>query len=139
MGKALVPHTVLGCLRQLCNQMHRLTGGYLTIKNYQLRSNDSSFAADGAVKLRFTNRGTTTVVLDENEFLLPGEVWVEGDDTGPGIDHVYSIRFLASAPSTGGGGNDGEKAADDVEIRQDGFVVRSTGNFLQVRVMKRNY
>lgn len=131
MGKALVPHTIIGCCRTIVNQLHRLTGGELRIRRFQISHGDNNFVSDGFVKLRFTNRGQLTAVIDESIYLLPGESFVEGDDVGPGINHKYQIRFLEPAGPT----PDDDKAAE----ARDNYSFTIPGALLQVRVMVRNY
>ena len=58
---------------------------------------DNGFYAEDAVLVRFTNRGDTRWWIDEDEVLEPGESFVEGDLSGPGIDHRYQLKPIPAA------------------------------------------
>lgn len=64
------------------------------IERFIKDENDPSFSVKDLSLIRFTNRGTTRVWLDEDEVLEPGESFIEADETGQGITHTYSIKFL---------------------------------------------
>ncbi|MEO0733392.1 MAG: hypothetical protein AAFZ52_11195 [Bacteroidota bacterium] len=132
-GKLKIPTTVLSALQHMVTQLHRLVGGKITIRRFQFWEDNSSFIAVKEIKLRFTNRGQTVVVIDESIYLEPMESFVEGDDLGPGIDHEYTIRFLdvaVTAPETA----QAKSAASG-----DGFTFNRDGNLLDIRAMYRNY
>lgn len=92
------------------------------IKTVVRYEDDLSFKADGAVLLRFTNRGSSRVWIDEDEVLDPGESWTEGDASGPGLVHTYKIQFRPYTKAT--------ITADDVKTY--------TGDRLHIRVFKRS-
>lgn len=131
-GKLKIPTTVLSVLQLMATQFHRLSGGRLTIKQFQFFEDQSSFICRKEVKIRFINRGETVVVIDESIYLASGEAYVEGDDLGPGIDHEYNIRFLSAGTTPPDDGQKNANAADD-------FTFIAEGNLLDVRALYRNY
>jgi hypothetical protein len=68
--------------------------GIIRIETLQKVERDPSFVANGAVLIRFMNKGQSRVMIDEQEVLEPGESFTEGDLSGPGIEHTYKIDFL---------------------------------------------
>lgn len=71
--------------------------GTITIRRLQKTKTDNSFILEGAVLARFMNVGQTAVLIDEQIYLGPGETLVEGDLSGPGIDHSYQLDFVTVA------------------------------------------
>ncbi|MEM1215258.1 MAG: hypothetical protein AAGJ82_06215 [Bacteroidota bacterium] len=72
--------------------------GYIKITNVIKTNDDESFYTERAVLLRLENVGTTRLWIDERIVLEPGEAFIEGDLSGPGIDHKYTLRFLGAPP-----------------------------------------
>lgn len=94
--------------------------GCLVIHKKQLKKDDLSLRIQG-VMIRFMNNGQSAVRIDEQIVVQPGEVYVEGDLSGPGIDHQYQIEFLDIGGSP--------KAPSQ--------YITYAGNHLDVRIMKR--
>lgn len=117
-----IPISIKGFLADIRNLLIRLVGGFISIERLQISENDFSWYSSKSMLIRFSNFGQSTVIIDEQIILNPGESYVEGDTAGPGIDHMYEIRFvdLGSMPQP-----DGIKVID--------------GNLLQIRTMRRNY
>lgn len=120
---------VLGNLRAMVNLLRRMAGAKLEIDIDVVYKDDRSYRPEGAVHIRFDNRGQAPVMLDDHIVLLPGEAFIEGDTAGPGIDHEYRIRFLTEA---------GDKAPLPAESDANPPFVMP-GNFLSIRVMRRNH
>jgi hypothetical protein len=118
---------VLGNLRRMVHLLNRMAGGRIEIERDVLYENNRHYNLDGAVHVRFINRGQSPVLLDDQEILLPGEAFVEGDTAGPGIQHSYSIRFIEELP---------EKASLPAESTANP-PFEQPGNFLDVRIMRR--
>ncbi|SER16237.1 hypothetical protein [Neolewinella agarilytica] len=122
-------HDVLGNLRGMVLLLKRLTGAKLEIVREVKYQDDRSFRHDGMVHVRFINRGQAPVLIDDQQILLPGEAFIEGDTAGPGIDHAYQIRFLTETPT---------KTPLPAEADADPpFTL--PGNYLDIRVMRRKH
>lgn len=125
-GKLRLPQKPLTALQQMVSQLHRLTGAKLKIARMQRLEDDESLDLEGAVTVRFMNRGQKAVMLDDQILLLPGEVYVEGDTAGPGIDHPYRVQFI-----------DVPKDGVPAPAAQIPYVY--PGAFLDIRIMYRIY
>ncbi|MTB53894.1 hypothetical protein [Lewinella sp. W8] len=118
---------VLGNLRRMVHLLNRMAGGRIEIERDVIYENNRHYNLDGAVHVRFINRGQSPVLLDDQEVLLPGEAFIEGDTAGPGLKHSYSIRFIDELP---------EKAPLPApETANPPF--EQPGNYLDVRIMRR--
>jgi hypothetical protein len=121
-------------LTKMVNSLHRLVGGHIIPESFQKTENDGSFKVDGAVLVRFENRGQTSVLIDDQILLLPGdsatpgEAFEEGDTAGPGIIHPYRIEFVLEPP--------GEKATPLPADAKPPYIF--PGNYLDIRVLRRN-
>lgn len=129
----MIPVQLATTLRKIVESLHRLVGGYIQPENFQKVENDAAFNVDGAVLVRFTNRGQTAVLID-NELLMPGEgsqpgdSFTEGDTAGPGLKHKYRIEFLTTFPKN--------TAIPDAGDADPPF--KYPGNYLEIRVIRRN-
>lgn len=121
--------TVLGNLRAIVNLLKRVAGGRLEIETDVRYKDDRSYRPKDAVHIRFDNRGQSPVFIDDHIVLLPGEAFVEGDTAGPGVDHQYHIRFLKE--------NSDKTPLPGESDANEPFTM--PGNFLYIRVMRRNY
>lgn len=75
--------------------------GNITIHKKTVTKQDLSFCEDDMVLVRFMNNGQHYVRLDDQIIIGPGEAYVEGDISGPGIEHSYQITFATnSTPPT---------------------------------------
>jgi hypothetical protein len=120
---------VIGNLRAMVNLLKRMAGAKLVIDHEVIYRDDRSFSPERMVHIRFENRGQAPVLIDDHITILTGEAFIEGDTSGPGIDHEYQIKFLEQNP--GKTPLAGENDADPP------FVI--AGNFLYIRVMRRNH
>jgi len=71
--------------------------GSIQIETFEKTEQDLSFIVKNCALVRFTNRGQSRVWIDEDEVLEPGESFVEADDCGRGINHKYTLKFIALA------------------------------------------
>ncbi len=69
--------------------------GKLGVRKDEIVKDTTDYKVD-AVIVRFMNRGQSIVVIDEQEYLLPGQSFVEGDISGEGIEHHYQIDFISN-------------------------------------------
>jgi len=118
---------VLTALQLIAKYLHRIGGAPIVVDRDTVKENDYSKRFVHAVCLRFYNRGQTTVLIDEIQLIEPGEVYTEGDTTGPGIIHDYNIRFLPDSR---------DKSIPDPGDQNIPYVY--AGNHLDIRIFKRN-
>lgn len=85
-------------LQQAVAYLHRLVGARLHVHLREVKKDDLSFNLGEVVSIRFMNRGTRPVLIDNQVVLLTGETYVEGDTAGPGINHAYKLEFLDENP-----------------------------------------
>ena len=97
-----------------------ISKGKISISKYVKTKDDASLRLDGAVMIRFMNMGQSRIWIDETVVIEPGEAFIEGDLSGPGIDHSYNVNFLALGSPP---------AADVPKVY--------AGNRLHIRVFKR--
>jgi len=124
MAKMILPTSWTSFRDMVIMYLFRLVGAPIKIDHQVIVKPDPSLIFEGAVCLRFRNRGQFPVIIDEFEIVQPGGVYTEGDTAGPGIDHKYNIRFLK------------ELAKNDLGPDSDPPYVFA-GNYLEVRIFKR--
>ncbi|MEM6773107.1 MAG: hypothetical protein AAF597_21200 [Bacteroidota bacterium] len=124
-GRFKIPVSVIAALQLIANYLYRIGGAPILIQRDTLKEDDIQRFFEGAVCLRFFNRGQVPAIIDDTIILYPGESYTEGDTTGPGISHNYNIRFLVD-PTKAPLGPDANRP----------FVY--PGNHLEVRIFKRD-
>lgn len=124
MAKLVYPTSWLSFRDMVIMFLFRIVGAPIVIDHQVISKSDPTLVFDGAVCLRFRNRGQFPIIIDEFEIIPPGGVYTEGDVAGPGIDHKYNIRFLKSF----------EK--NDLAPEEDAPFT-FLGNYLHVRIFKR--
>ncbi len=117
--------TIQSLLSQAVIFLRHLAGARLVVGKQQLTEDDPTLYLDQAVHIRFMNRGQTPVIIDNQIILLHGEVYVEGDTAGPGLDHHYDIHFLKQSA---------EKIASAPDADRP-YVF--PGNMLDIRILTR--
>lgn len=125
-GKLRIPLTVLSALQLAVTQLHRLVGGAIKITRLIRTKDDRSLKIVSMVHVRFMNRGQTSILIDNQIVLFPGEVYVEGDNISLGVDHVYDIQFLSL-----------QKNGIPEPAEQIPYTMPH--NYLDVRIMQRIY
>jgi len=125
--KFRIPASALTALQLIAKYLFAIGGAPIVIDRDTVKEDDFSKRFEHAVCLRFINRGQSTVLLDDLQLIEPGEVYVEGDTTGPGIVHDYNIRFLQE--------NRNKTPLGDIAVDIP-FVY--PGNHLDIRIFKRN-
>ena len=94
--KHRIPLTPFSALQLIAKYLFGIGGAPIVISRDTVKEDDFNKRFEHAVCLRFYNRGQTTIILDDIQIIEPGEVYTEGDVTGPGIVNDYSIRFIAN-------------------------------------------
>ncbi|MEM9929930.1 MAG: hypothetical protein AAF840_08940 [Bacteroidota bacterium] len=85
-------------LQQTVAYLHRVVGARLHVQRREVKEDDLSFNLGEVVHIRFMNRGTRPLLIDNQVVLLTGETYIEGDTAGPGINHAYKLEFLDENP-----------------------------------------
>jgi hypothetical protein len=98
--KHQVPLTGFSALQLIAKYLFGIGGAPIVISRDTVKEDDFNKRFEHAVCLRFYNRGQTTIILDDIQIIEPGEVYTEGDVTGPGIIHDYNIRFIPNRDKT---------------------------------------
>lgn len=70
--------------------------GKLAISQFEKTKDDLSFNVNGASLVRIYVSGQNYLQVDDGEVIPPGEAFIEGDISGPGIDHEYRLVFLTN-------------------------------------------
>lgn len=123
--KHSIPLTSFSALQMIAKYLFGIGGAPIDISRDTVKEDDFSLRFEHAVCLRFYNRGQTTVIIDDIQLIEPGEVYTEGDVTGPGIIHDYQIRFIENRNKT---------PIDAADVNKP-FVYG--GNHLDIRIFKR--
>ena len=97
-GKLRFGTTEKSLLQQAVTYLHRLAGARLHVQMREVKKDDLSFNVGELVSIRFMNRGTKPLLIDNQVMLLTGETYVEGDTAGPGINHTYKLEFMDENP-----------------------------------------
>ncbi|MEM9525799.1 MAG: hypothetical protein AAGA31_04270 [Bacteroidota bacterium] len=92
-GNLDFPINATSAEKKIMAQLHRLVGAKLKVQTREVKADELSLDFGDAVYVRFMNRGQLPVMIDNQIILQTGEVYVEGDSAGPGIDHVYRLEF----------------------------------------------
>ncbi len=100
--------------------------GKLGVRKDEIVKPTSDYKVD-AVTVRFMNRGQSIVVIDEQEYLLPGQSFIEGDISGAGIEHHYQIDFIENPA-----------LPDDTPATPVPYQLYS-GNKLKIRQLRREH
>lgn len=116
----------LTALQQIAAQLHRLVGGRLHVQMREVKTDELSLNLGDAVAIRFMNRGQVPVLIDNQILLNAGEVYVEGDTAGPGINHSYKLEF-----------QDANKNSTPLDTAEIPFVY--PGAHVSVRSLHRKY
>lgn len=124
-GRFIIPVSPIAALQLIANYLFKIGGAPILIDRDTIKTDDFSYYFEGAVCLRFFNRGQVPVIIDDLVIIQPGESYTEGDTTGPGISHPYNIRFVV----------DTGRAPLNVEVNKP-FVY--AGNHLDIRIFKRD-
>lgn len=123
--KHKVPLTAFSALQMIAKYLFGIGGAPIAIDRDTVKEDDFNKRFEHAVCLRFYNRGQTTVIIDDIQILEPGEVYTEGDTTGPGIVHDYNLRFIENRDKVTPLPGDANKP----------FIY--PGNHLDIRIFKR--
>lgn len=121
------PTSTLTALQLIAKYLFAIGGAPIVIDRDTVKEDDYSKRYIHAVCLRFYNRGQSTVLIDDLQLIEPGEVYTEGDTTGPGIVHDYNIRFLPQ-----------NRDKTPLDPADENIPYLYAGNHLDIRIFKRN-